>query len=366
MAVTLMTTTGTQENVNAALGLPLESVAAPAQSPMAPQTVGKVEEMPAKAAPVVETPAETPAPVAAAPVEPVLEPEGEPELPIEGLTPQQQGAHTRNRLQKRINELVATRYKTEGQLVSAHAEIDRLRSQLGVAATPPGEPSIAHPAPTAPVTATPPTTLARPKPKSDDTNVDGSPKYATYEDFIEDLSDFKAEQRVATSLAAQQDAQARQREQEQVQAAVTEIQKHIETFRGTHPDYDDVVNNPEVKINDAMMMVLRDPANTLSPAMAYYLGQHPDECKRIAALPPFSAAAEMGAIKAQLTPGNGKPAAPAAPIPKAPTPPTTVRSAAAITSQSLDDLAKTVTPGSHTTSEWIARRNAEVAQRGRR
>jgi hypothetical protein len=74
----------------------------------------------------------------------------------------------------------------------------------------------------------------------------------------------------------------------------------------------------------------------------------------------------MGTIKALVMGSNGKPAASVAPIPKAPTPPTTVRGAASVSSQSLDELAKTVTPGSHTTSEWIARRNAEVAQRGRR
>lgn len=363
MAVSLMTTTGTQEDVNAALGLPLESAAAPAQSPMAPQTVGTVEEMPEK---VALAPVETPAPEAVAPTEPLLEPEGEPEPAVAGMTPQQQGAHTRNRLQKRINELVATRYKTEGQLDSANAEIVRLRSQLGVAATPPGEPTHAHPAPTAPVPATPPITLARPKPKSDDTQPDGSPKYATYEDFIEDLSDFKAEERVALTLLAQQQTEtARQRESE-ARAAVTAVQKVVATFKETHADFDEVINNPDLQVNDSMMLALRNPNNPHTAAMAYYLGKHPEECARIAALPPDEAREEMGTIKALVMGGNGKPAAPVAPIPKAPTPPTTVRGAASVSSQSLDDLAKTVTPGSHTTSEWIARRNAEVAQRGRR
>lgn len=46
----------------------------------------------------------------------------------------------------------------------------------------------------------------RPKPKPDD-QVDGKPKYASYEDYVEELADWKAEQRMA----------AREREQTQAQ-----------------------------------------------------------------------------------------------------------------------------------------------------
>lgn len=65
----------------------------------------------------------------------------------------------------------------------------------------------------------------RPKPKNDD-QVDGKPKYATYEDFVEDLSDWKAEQRIAT--------QERKRAQDEQDARTqAEVAKALEK----HPDY---------------------------------------------------------------------------------------------------------------------------------
>lgn len=363
MAVTLMTTTGTQEHVNEALGLPADTGAAPAASLMAPQVTAQAEALPAKGA--VEAP---PAPVQAAPeamvapMEGVGAPEDDPDAMPEGLTPQQQGAHTRSRMQKRIDGLVKARYTTEGHLEAANAELMRLRQQLGVQATPdPASVASAAPSPTpSPVPAS--VTLTRPQPQNEDSKPDGTPKYETFDEYILDLTKWQFEQ-----LEAAKEAKTRQIE---VQRALTEeqtaVQKHIDAFKVEHPDFDAVINQPDLKVNGGMLRVLRNPRNAQGPAMAYYLAQHPDECKRIFDLPYDDAIEEMGVIKATLGNGNGKPVARPVAQPKAPPPPTTVRSGAAVSATTLEEDAKTITPGSHRTSEWIARRNAELAQRGRR
>ena len=69
----------------------------------------------------------------------------------------------------------------------------------------------------------------RPKPMNGDKLPDGKPKFATYEDFVEDLADWKAEQRMATQQREQQFAQQRQT-----------LSKHLEEARGRYTDFDSV------------------------------------------------------------------------------------------------------------------------------
>jgi hypothetical protein len=66
----------------------------------------------------------------------------------------------------------------------------------------------------------------RPKPKTDD-QVDGKNKYASYEDYVEDLADWKAEQRIAS----------REREQAQAQQLQSTKQK-LDEARTRYDDYD--------------------------------------------------------------------------------------------------------------------------------
>lgn len=66
----------------------------------------------------------------------------------------------------------------------------------------------------------------RPKPKPED-QVDGKPKYIVYEDYVEDLADWKAEQRMAT----------REREQAQAKQLESTTQK-LNEARTRYEDYD--------------------------------------------------------------------------------------------------------------------------------
>jgi hypothetical protein len=72
-------------------------------------------------------------------------------------------------------------------------------------------------------------TVTRPKPTQVDKGTDGKPKYASYEDYIEDLADWKAEQRIATQQREQQINQQRE-----------SMGKQIEEARGRYTDFDPV------------------------------------------------------------------------------------------------------------------------------
>jgi hypothetical protein len=110
--------------------------------------------------------------------------------------------------------------------------------------------------------------------------------FETYEDFVEALTDFKADQRDA--LRAAVDARANQ-------AQVVKTQ--VEAARAAHDDYDQVVND-QVKISAAMAEVL--VASDHGAEIAYFLGSNPDEAARIFTLSPARAGAELAKIEASL------------------------------------------------------------------
>lgn len=101
-----------------------------------------------------------------------------------------------------------------GQLTS---ENKRLKQELETLKTAkPGPKAETKPAETQTAPAQPQPT--RPKPAIEDKDKDGKPKYATYEDFVEDLSDWKVEQR----MAAQQRDQQQQTQKQRIESAITE------------------------------------------------------------------------------------------------------------------------------------------------
>jgi hypothetical protein len=327
MAVHLMTTTGTETDVRAALGLTPETSQAttPPDGPISASvetlpTTQAPPEPPVEAAPVPETPAESD------------------EDTTTDQTPQEKGAQTKGRLQKRIDELVAARYHTQGELDSARRQIAELQARLD------------GPAPAA----TPPTRTPLTPPKEAD--------YETYEQYL----DARADYRVEVRLAADKDADEAKRAQDESTRRRTTLHERIVTFAHDHPDYDEVVSNPALpSLTPWIIDRLTDPRNEIGPAMGYALAKDPARLAALVAMDAPDALEALGALKVELR-SNGKPAVALPKLPSAPPPPTQVRGSAVVTPVTLDDLAKSITPGDPRTSDWLARRNEELAKRGKR
>ncbi len=78
--------------------------------------------------------------------------------------------------------------------------------------------------------------------------------------------------------------------------------------KAKYSDFDQVVNNPNLMVSDAMVgLVLK---NKSGAELAYWLGKHPNESARIALLPADEVAVEIGKIVGRLE------AAPKGPAPK--------------------------------------------------
>lgn len=109
------------------------------------------------------------------------------------------------------------------EIQSLLKERDRLRAEVSSAQTKPAESSPARVEPSQPQ----PT---RQKPTAEDKDKDGNPKYATYEDFVEDLADWKAEQRWAKA----------QRE-EAATAQARQLQSKVDAARNRYENFDEVM-----------------------------------------------------------------------------------------------------------------------------
>lgn len=108
----------------------------------------------------------------------------------------------------------------EARIKELAAESKRLRAELDALKAP-------KPEPTKPVQQQ--AQYTRPKPTTEDKQ-DGKPKYTTYDEFVEDLSDWKAEQRIV--------AQAREQEQK---AQTKALQDELAKARTRYENFDDVL-----------------------------------------------------------------------------------------------------------------------------
>ncbi len=184
-------------------------------------------------------------------------------------------------LKKRFSQLTSEIRELKAQLAKPAAEV-----KPGIATPPVTEPA-----------------------KADQTGKPVAANFTTYEEFVEALTDWKADQRDA--LRAQVEAQT---------SAAATVKTQVEAARLAHPDYDDVVTN-DIPISPAMAEVL--VGMETGAEVAYYLGSNPTEAARIAKLSPAQAGVALAKIEAGLTP-SAEPPKPKTAQSKAPAPPKTI------------------------------------------
>ncbi|MGH6737585.1 MAG: hypothetical protein ACREDY_00875 [Bradyrhizobium sp.] len=145
-----------------------------------------------------------------------------------------------------------------------------------------------------------------------------------------------ADEKVATEKAATEQNEALQRDWTEKRSKALEA----------HPDYEEVAERADLPIT--MPMVHAIVASDVGPEIAYYLGSHPEEAARIAALSnnPVRTVYEIGKIAAQVS--NVTVAQPS----KLPTPITPIVPNAAAAAQR--------TPDEMTTEEYAAMRMPQL------
>lgn len=148
-------------------------------------------------------------------------------------------------------------------------------------------------------------------------------KFGSYDEYVEALADWKADQRVAESFKRRDAERSQAADARAAEAKAQAWAERQSEFREATPDYDAVVGKSAVQIAPHVVDTLLDSES--GPELAYHLAKHPETVKRINSLSPLAAAREIGRIEATLS----NPAAPQIkPASKAPAPITPVRSSA--------------------------------------
>lgn len=178
------------------------------------------------------------------------EPESDPDEEVEAQEPPQKGSPA----QKRILQLLA--------------ENKRLKEAAAAKTDVKPESSTAQAEPTPQAT--------RPKPTVDAKDKDGKPKYASYEDYIEDLADWKAEQQLARFKAEQAK-----------QEALKSTQAKLDEARARYKDADEVIFPAAQAINDAKIPPVIKQVFADSDVFAdlcYVVGSDADELTKFVSL----------------------------------------------------------------------------------
>lgn len=178
----------------------------------------------------------------------------------------------------RIAELTKRLRETEAERDALKPKTPPVRvdTPLGTVAAPVAESGAARQA----VTPAP----MRPKPSEESIGVEGG--YDTYNAYIEDLTDWKYEQREAAREAQQQQAQqARQQaaSQQAWQQAHATYAERLTAFKATHPDFDTLLTqHGAAQLPAAPIAAIL--ASEHGPAWSYHLMQHPDQLAELALL----------------------------------------------------------------------------------
>jgi len=111
------------------------------------------------------------------------------------------------------------------------------------------------------------------------------------EAFTQAQIDHLAEKRAAEKLAE------RERVQQQERVAESFLEK-AEKAQERYPDYQSVVGNPTLAINEGMVEFIAE--SDLGADVAYYLGKNPMKSAQIAQMSPIKAARELSRIEAEI------------------------------------------------------------------
>lgn len=127
----------------------------------------------------------------------------------------------------------------------------------------------AEPSPAKPETEK--TTVVTGKPKQED--------FGTYEEFLEALSEFKADEKYRKNREEDDQRKAREQAEQDHQTRESNWTKRLEEGKKKYPDFE-AVNWDDVILSPYMEHELKAHENGAD--ILYYLGQHPDESKEIA------------------------------------------------------------------------------------
>jgi|SRR5882672_12103319 len=118
--------------------------------------------------------------------------------------------------------------------------------------------------------------------------------FASDDDYVDALTDWKAEQAIMKRERQQAEARVQAEQAEVAQQWDKRQQQAIAAI----PDYAEIIGNSEVVVPPYVHQALLESEK--GPEIAYYLALHPEEAKKIAALKPLAALKRINSLEADL------------------------------------------------------------------
>jgi len=186
--------------------------------------------------------------------------------------------------------------------------------------------------------------IAQGKPPSADQKPSGPPKREDFQDF-ESYSaaraDFEVAQAVTKAEARVKEAQVRQA----AEAAEKDWTDRVAKAAEKYEDFEEVAFSDSLPVTDAMAVAMRELK--AGPEIAYWLGKHPAEARRIASMSAVAQVVEIGKIEDRISEDSK----PKREVSKAPAPIQPIGKAKASDNELRDDLPM---------DEWVRRREAQL------
>lgn len=168
------------------------------------------------------------------------------------------------------------------------------------------------------------------KPKVDDFN--------TYEEYVESLADWKAEQKYRDLSAKENETAEQEVQQAQLQERFDAHVKRVEAAREKYTDYDQVVESIEAEndeLPEGVALTIVELEN--GPDVAYHLAKNPEILSKLREMSSYRAIAEIGKIADKLA-GTAEPKEPPKPKSAAPAPIKPVSTGATKSAVPLDEM----------------------------
>lgn len=131
--------------------------------------------------------------------------------------------------------------------------------------------------------------------------VQGKPdvsQYTDYADYLEALADWKAEQKFSSLEQARAQKAAQEKQQSEASRVSERQTELVEEGERKYDDFEDVVKSDKHNYSQAAFLAILESDNKAD--IVYHLAKHPEEADKIAALPAFAQAKEIGKLEDRL------------------------------------------------------------------
>jgi hypothetical protein len=136
---------------------------------------------------------------------------------------------------------------------------------------------------------------AKPEPAADEPKVED---YQTYDAYLKDLAKYTVKIERAAQAEAEKQASVKQREQSETERTNERQQDLLESGEKKYDDFEDVVKSDKTEYSRAAYLAILE--SDQSADIVYHLAKNQDEAKRIAALPAYAQAKEIGKLEDKL------------------------------------------------------------------